>query len=69
MITKKIFMTSGRERDLIRYSVGTDIKDAHVYSYEEAKEKLIAKNPAYKINADSFLKNVMENPYKDWIEY
>jgi len=68
-MTKKLFLTTGRERDLIRYSYGTDIKDAKVYSYEEAKKVLIAKNPAYEKTADAFLKKVMDNPFADWIKY
>lgn len=71
MIQKKFFMTTGRERDLVRFSIGSDIKEAKVYSYEQAKEVLIKKNPAYayKDKADSFLKGVMANPFADWIEY
>lgn len=67
VITKKLFLTTGRERDLIRYSIGSNLNEAKVYSYEQAKEILLKKNPNCK--ADEFLKKVMASPSRDWIEY
>lgn len=53
---KFYFMTEGRERDLIRYSIGSNIKEAHAYTL-------------YKTKADAFLKTVAENPFIDWGQY
>lgn len=66
---KKFWITQGRERNLIRWSEKSDQKDSKGYTYEEAKQCLIAKTPSYAEKGDKFLKAVMDNPFNDWIEF
>lgn len=66
---KKFWITQGRERNLIRWSEKSDQKDAKDYTFEEAKQFLIAKAPSYAEKWDKFLKTVMDNPFNDWIEF
>ena len=64
---KKFWITQGRERDLIRFSEKSDQKDAKEYTYEEARQRLIAKAPSYEEeNVCNFLKAVMKHPFNDW---
>lgn len=67
-ITKKLWLATGREHNLMRYSIGTSIRDAHVYSDEEAKEILMKKGYS-ELKAERFIQAVKENPFKDWIEF
>lgn len=68
---KKYWMTTGRERDLIKYCEKGELKDSKPYSFEEAKALLIKKTPSYELNgyAERFLKGVAENPFNDWTQY
>lgn len=67
---KKFWITQGRERNLMRFSEKSDQKDAKEYTYEEAKQRLIAKTPSYEgEKGDEFLKAVMKHPFNDWIEF
>lgn len=68
---KQFYMTFGRERNLIKFSETSDLKDSKPFSYEEAKENLIKSNPAYAESgkAEKFLNGVKTNPFNDWIQY
>lgn len=66
---KMFFMTTDRERNLIRYSEKSNLKDAKPFTYEKARKMLLVSNPAYIMRADYFLNKVKENPFNDWIEY
>lgn len=68
---KQFYMTFGRERNLIRFSEKSDLKDAKPFSFEEAKENLIKVNPDYAKfdKAEKYLNGIKENPFNDWQKY
>lgn len=65
---KKLFITTDRERDLIRYSETSDLKDAREYSEEEAVA-LFMENGYSEYYARKFINNVKENPFSDWCNW
>lgn len=66
---KKMFVTRGRERDLIRWSETSDLKDA-VEMKEEDVEALLIDNGGYtEEKAKSFIHGVKRNPFNDWIQW
>lgn len=78
MKEKKFWLTKGRERDVLRYSVSSDQKDAEAYSFEEACAVLCERIPAYseitsknKTRAEGFLEEAVEHAkiYNDWLIY
>ena len=79
MREKKFWITEHREHDILRYSVGSDQKDATGYDYNDAHAILCFRNPTYKkINcakgktyAAIFLDAAIEHSkiYNDWLTY
>lgn len=65
---KKLFITCGRERDLIRYSETSDLKDAKEISEEEAVS-LFMRNFYSAEKAKKFIKNVKDNPFNCWTQW
>lgn len=66
---KYFWATTGRERDLIRYSENNNgLKNAKPYTFEEAK-KLLMKNQYSGTYAEKFLNNLKENPFSDFSVY
>lgn len=66
---KYFWVTTGRERDLIRYSENNNgLKDAKPYTFEEAK-KLLMKNQYSETYAEKFLNNLKGNPFSDFSVY
>lgn len=65
---KKLFITSGRERDLIRYSEKSDLKDAKDISEEDAVS-LFKKNFYSEEYARKFIQSVKDNPFNDWCQW
>ena len=57
---KKLFITLGRERDLIRYSEKSDLKDAMEIS-EEDSVSLFKKNFYSEEKARKFIQSVKDN--------
>lgn len=74
---KRFWLTEHRERDILRYSVHSDQKDATAYTFEEACEVLYRRNAGYrnitkgKPYAVIFLEAAIEHAkiYNDWIIY
>ena len=67
-IMKKLFITLGRERDLIRYSEKSDLKDAKEISAEDAIS-LFKKNFYSEAIAIEFIESVKDNPFNDWCQW
>ena len=65
---KKLFITLGRERDLIRYSEKSDLKDAKEISEEDAVS-LFQKNFYSEEKAREFIESVKDNPFNDWCQW
>lgn len=65
---KKLFITLGRERDLIRYSEKSDLKDAKEISEEDAVS-LFKKNFFSEEKAREFIQSVKDNPFNDWCQW
>ena len=65
---KKLFITLGRERDLIRYSEKSDLKDAKEISEEDAVS-LFQKNFYSEEYARKFIQSVKDNPFNDWCQW
>ena len=65
---KKLFITLGRERDLIRYSEKSDLKDAKEI-YEEDAVSLFKKNFYSEEQARKFIQGVKNNPFNDWWQW
>ena len=65
---KKLFITLGRERDLIRYSEKSDLKDAKEISEEDAVS-LFKKNFYPEEYARKFIQSVKDNPFNDWCQW
>ena len=65
---KKLFITLGRERDLIRYSEKSDLKDAKEISEEDAVS-LFKKNFYSEEQARKFIQGVKNNPFNDWCQW
>ena len=65
---KKLFITLGRERDLIRYSEKSDLKDAKEISEEDAVS-LFKKNFYSEEQARKFIQGVKDNPFNDWCQW
>ena len=65
---KKLFITLGRERDLIRYSEKSDLKDAKEISEEDAIS-LFKKNFYSEEKAIEFIESVKDNPFNDWCQW
>lgn len=65
---KKMFVTRGRERDLIRWSETSDLKDA-VEMKEEDVEALLIDHGYSEEKAKSFIHGVKRNPFNDWIQW
>ena len=67
---KKLFITNGRERDIVRYSETSDQKDAIEITEEEFLILLLKKySSRNKEHHKKFIENVKKNPFNDWIEY
>lgn len=66
--TKKLFMTNGRERDIMRFSERNDQKDAREYSEEEAIATLMRFSYTEE-KARKFIEGVKKNPFEDWIQW
>lgn len=68
--TKKLFITNGRERDIVRYSETSDQKDAFEISENDFLILLLRKYASRsKEQHKKFIENVKKNPFNDWIEY
>ena len=65
---KKLFITLGRDRDLIRYSEKSDLKDAKEISEEDAIS-LFKKNFYSEEKAIEFIESVKDNPFNDWCQW
>ena len=65
---KKLFITLGRERDLIRYSEKSDLKDAKEISEEDAVS-LFQKNFYSEEKAREFIESVKDNPFNNWCQW
>ena len=65
---KKLFITLGRERDLIRYSEKSDLKDAKEISEEDAVS-LFQKNFYSEEKAIEFIESVKDNPFNNWCQW
>lgn len=65
---KKLFITLGRERDLIRYSEKSDLKDAREISEDDAIS-LFVENLYTEENARKFIEGVKNNPFNDWLQW
>ena len=65
---KKLFITLGRERDLIRHSEKSDLKDAKEISEEDAVS-LFQKNFYSEEYARKFIQSVKDNPFNDWCQW
>lgn len=67
---KKLFITNGRERDIVRYSETADQKDAVKITEEDFLILLLRKySSRTKEQHKKFIENVKKNPFNDWIEY
>lgn len=68
--TKKLFITNGRERDIVRYSETSDQKDAFEISENDFLNLLLRKYASRsKEQHKKFIENVKKNSFKDWIQY
>ena len=65
---KKLFITLGSERDLIRYSEKSDLKDAKEISEEDAVA-LCQKNIYSEEKAREFIESGKDNPFNDWCQW
>ena len=65
---KKLFITLGREMDLIRYSEKSDLKDAKEISEEDAIS-LFKKNFYSEEKAIEFIESVKDNPLNNWCQW
>ena len=65
---KKLFITLGRERDFIRYSEKSDLKDAKEI-FEEDAVSLFKKNFYPEEKARKFIQGVKDNPFNDWCQW
>lgn len=67
---KKLFITNGREKDIVRYSEMADQKDAVEITEEDFLILLLRKySSRSKEQHKKFIENVKKNPFNDWIEY
>lgn len=67
---KKLFITNGRERDVVRYSETSDQKDAFEISENDFLNLLLRKySNRSKEQHKKFIENVKKNPFNDWIQY
>lgn len=67
---KKLFITSGRKRNLIRYSENSDLKDAKEISEEEVIS-LLMKN-SYNCSekaAKNYIKGVKKYSFNGWLTW
>ena len=65
---KKLFITLGRERDLIRYSEKSDLKDAKEISEKEAIS-LFMKNFYSEEKARKFIEELKDTPFNGWWQW
>ena len=63
---KHLFMTFNRERDLIRYSEKSDLKDAVMVTENEAINCMMHRSYT-KDSAMRMIDSVKSNPFNDWI--
>lgn len=69
-LEKKLFITNGRERDIVRYSKTSDQKDAFEISENDFLNLLLRKYAGRsKEQHKKFIENVKKNPFNDWIEW
>lgn len=65
---RTLFITTTRERDIIRYSERNDQKDAVAITEPDAIA-LFIKNGFTEEHAKKFIENLKKNPFSDWCQW
>ena len=65
---KQIYITEGRERNLVAYLEKNNQKDAIEISEEDFKNKLKEKN-WLDFQIEEFIDGLKKNPFNNWVQY